>query len=56
MIQPYLQTADAPVVFIDGEISHGMRKGPMLSPGEPPESGLTAAPVARHVPRGPRPT
>jgi hypothetical protein len=42
MIQPYLESADAEtaVVFIDGEVSHGMRKGPMLSPGEPPESGL----------------
>lgn len=42
MIQPYMTSIDAEgeteVVFLDGQVSHSLRKAPLLSPGQPPSS------------------
>ena len=47
MVQPYVASVDdrgeTAVIVIDGTISHGVRKGPMLAPGGEVASGLFAA-------------
>ncbi len=47
MIQPYVASVDergeTAVIVIDGTITHGVRKGPMLAPGGEVASGLFAA-------------
>lgn len=47
MIQPYLdridQLGESALVFVDGQLSHGLRKGPLLRPGAgPDDDGLFA--------------
>jgi hypothetical protein len=43
LIQPYCHQVDAGeetgVIFVDGHVSHGVRKGPLLSIGQPAEYG-----------------
>jgi hypothetical protein len=43
LIQPYCHRVDSDaetgVIFIDGQVSHAVRKGPLLRIGQPPESG-----------------
>jgi glutathione synthase/RimK-type ligase-like ATP-grasp enzyme len=47
MVQPYLARIDehgeTALVFIDGVLSHAMRKGPLLEPGAAPVDALFAA-------------
>lgn len=55
LLQPYLERVDAQgetaLVFVDGEFSHAIRKGPLLRRGEDPTRALFAA---EHItPRAP---
>jgi glutathione synthase/RimK-type ligase-like ATP-grasp enzyme len=47
MLQPYLTSVDhageTALIFIDGQLSHAIRKGPLLPPGAAATSGLFAA-------------
>jgi glutathione synthase/RimK-type ligase-like ATP-grasp enzyme len=46
MLQPYLEGIDVvgetALIFFDGELSHAIRKGPLLAEGAPPSAGLFA--------------
>lgn len=46
MVQPYLPAVDrvgeTGMVYLDGELSHAFRKGPLLTPGGEPVEGLFA--------------
>lgn len=57
MVQPYLRSVDdigeTAVALIDGQISHTLRKGPLLQAGAPPVKGLFA--VEDMSPREPSP-
>ena len=47
LLQPYLDRVDAhgetALVFVDGDFSHAIRKGPLLRRGEGPTRALFAA-------------
>jgi hypothetical protein len=47
MLQPYLGAVDelgeTALVYLDGRLSHAVRKGPLLRPGERPTQGFFAA-------------
>lgn len=56
LVQPYLDAVDGDegetaVVFVDGEVTHALRKGPLLALDRPPPAGLFAAERVR--PRAP---
>jgi hypothetical protein len=46
MVQPYLEAVDeageTALLYLGGELSHAVRKGPLLRPGAPLEAGLFA--------------